>query len=277
MGGPAAIGGISANVMQTSFVNNDTDDSALELLKHMMQMLEDSGVELPAGISSDMLDNQQGFLQELIDDLDPASIAQFQAAMAGVDIENLDPAQTAELISAIGNGALEPGSPDYIQTERQVQEVLDTYRNNFGANTQARNAAESLPDNSITRQLVDPLFAAADAQESKVEGMLAILDGYNARVKQGQTAMHSGDTQQMKDYLVEHNPEVTYESLAGKSEADLKEMIRDDIENVGQLSETHQIRLQQAMAHLQIIYSTAAGVVDAIAQATKGAASRIGN
>lgn len=273
------VGGINLNVSQTSYIEKDHDSSALEILMSMMRTLESNGEELPEGLDSNFLGNAQDFFQKMVDDLDPVSRDQFVAAMSGVELPDLDPANTAEIMNAIADGALEPkpNSTEYIQARREVDEFMTTFRNGVGEGSDARNSLSALPESSITREFVDPLFNAADAQEAKVEEMLSILDGYNDRVKAGQNAMNSDDPAQMKAYLLANNSELTEEQLADKTPEQLKEMIRDDIEHVGQLSETHQIRLQAAMGQLQVIYSTLAGVVDAIATATKGAAGRIGN
>lgn len=276
MGGPAAIGGMSFSTQTTSFIDQDTDNSPLEILRAMLKTLEEKGVALPAGLSSDMLDDPQAFYQRLVDDLDPVSRDNFVAIMGDVEMDELDPANTVALMDAIVGGALEPGSPDYNRVMNQVDEFMATVNNNIGEGSDARRAAGELPENSLVKQVVGPLFDAADAQASKVEGLLSTLEGYNDRIKEGQDAIASGDADQMRDYLLKHTDKDASE-LADKTPEQLKELIENDMDHVGGLSETKQIELQQAMALLQVIYSTAAAIVDAVKQATNRAANAVGN
>jgi hypothetical protein len=255
----------------------ETDGSAIETLKSMMNTLESQGYEdVPDGINSEMLDNSLEWLQSLIDDLDPADRAQFREFMGNSSLEPLNPNDTAETINAIADGALDPASPDYNRTANQVNGFLETVNNNIGEGTDAKRALGDLPENSLVRKVTDPLFDAANAQQTKIEGMLGKLDGYNDRVKAGREAVTSGDRGQMEAYLKQYTG-ASDADLAGKDDAQIKEMVNNDIENVGYLAESEQIRLQQAMALLQILYSTAAGVVDSIKQATNRAANAVGS
>jgi hypothetical protein len=279
MGGPAAIGGMSVSVQSTSYIDQDSDNSSLEILRSMFKMLEESGVDLPEALGSDinnLLDDPQAFYQRLVGDLDPVSLGNFNAIMGNVELDQLDPAATAETLTAIANGALEPGSPDYNRVMNQVEEFMGTFKANVGEGSDASRAAGELPENSLTKQVVGPLFDAADAQAAKVDSLLSTLKGYNERVKEGQDAIASGDAGRMRDYLLKYTDQDASE-LANKAPGQLKELIENDMDHVGGLGEIKQIELQQAMAMLQVIYSTAAGVVDAVKQATNRAANAIGN
>lgn len=275
MSGPAAIGGFNLNATQGLLEDNGVDTAALEQLRDMVAELEEKGYSLPSNLS-EFLEDPQGFLQQLVEDLEDVDLAQFAAVWNGASMPTLSPNETAELIADIEGGALEPkpGSSTYIQARNEVDEFMGTVKEGREA---SGNALEALPINSLTRQFVDPLNDAIDAQELKVEELLKELDGYNVRVKEGLDAKNSGDPEKMKQYLLKYDSELTAEELADKTVEELTEMVQDDIEHVGQLSETAQIHLQAGMAELQVLYSTLSAIVAALADATKGAASRIGS